>query len=217
MVAENWSNIGNSLSLSLSTHMYIIVSSHFDISTILLLLLPLLLILLLALLMAGKIEDPFEQPENSARAVKISWLARISEAFEISRHRFSSTDQNQDSLLVTLVRSQVSQEIRARLSNPVSYGGGYQPHSTHPHVHRNVNLQAETQNKFQNLRLKSNSNNPTLTETVNMYGKFEASESKMQNQFQNSRLESRSYNPSMTEIVQAQSQGQHRWRPKSDG
>ena len=169
-----------------------------------------LLILLLALLMAGKIEDPFEQPENSARAVKISGLTRISEAFEISRRRLSSADQNQDSLLVTLVRSQVSQEIRARLSNPVAYGGGYQPHPTHPHVHRNVNLQAETQNKFQNLRLKSNSNNPTLTETVNMYGKFEASESKMQNQFQNSRLESRSYNPSMTEIVQAQSQGQHR-------
>ena len=190
--------------------MYIIVSSHFDISTILLLLLPLLLILLLALLMAGKIEDPFEQPENSARAVKISGLTRISEAFEISHRRLSSTDQNQDSLLVTLVRSQVSQEIRARLSNPVSYGGGYQPHPTHPHVHRNVNLQAETQNKFQNLRLKSNCNNPTLTETVNMYGKFEASESKMQNQFQNSRLESRSYNASMTEIVQAQSQGQHR-------
>ena len=188
--------------------MYIIVSSHFDISTILLLLLPLLLILLLALLMAGKIEDPFEQPENSARAVKISGLTRISEAFEMSR--VISADQNVDSLLATLVRPQVSPEIRARLRNPVSYGGGYQPHLTHPHVHRNVNLQSEIQNKFQNLRLKSNSNNPTLTETVNMYGKFEASESKMQNQFQNSRLESRSYNPSMTEIVQAQSQGQHR-------
>ncbi|XP_050250560.1 uncharacterized protein LOC126697563 isoform X3 [Quercus robur] len=155
------------------------------------------------------IEDPFEQPENSAKAVRISALTRISEAFEISRRRLSSADQNQDSLLVTLVRSQVSQEIRARLSNPVSYGGGYQSHLTHPHVHRNVNLQAETQNKFQNLRLESNSNNPTLTETVNMYGKFEASESITQNQFQNSRLESRSYNPSMTEIVQAQSQGQH--------
>ncbi|KAM4093937.1 hypothetical protein ACB094_06G156400 [Castanea mollissima] len=156
------------------------------------------------------IEDPFEQPENSARAVKISELTRISEAFEISRRRLSSADQNQDSLLVTLVRSQVSQEIRSRLRNSVSYGGGYQPHLTHPHVHRNVNLQAETQNKFQNLRLTSNSNNPTLTETVNMYGKFEASESKTQYQFQNSRLESCSYNPSMTEIVQAQSQGQHR-------
>uniref|UniRef100_A0A7N2R9U6 Poly(A) RNA polymerase mitochondrial-like central palm domain-containing protein n=3 Tax=Quercus lobata TaxID=97700 RepID=A0A7N2R9U6_QUELO len=155
------------------------------------------------------IEDPFEQPENSAKAVRISGLTRISEAFENSHRRLSSADQNQDSLLVTLVRSQVSREIRARLSNPVSYSGGYQPHLTRPHVHRNVNLQAETQNKFQNLRLESNSNNPTLTETVNMYGKFEASESKKQNQFQNSRLESRSYNPSMTEIVQAQSQGQH--------
>ncbi|KAL0003187.1 hypothetical protein SO802_016968 [Lithocarpus litseifolius] len=155
------------------------------------------------------IEDPFEQPENSARAVSMSGLTRISKAFEISCRRLSSAEQNQDSLLVTLVRSQVSQEIRAGPRNPVSYGGGYQPHLTHPHVHRNVNLQAETQNKFQNLRLKSNSNNPTLTETVNMYGKFEASESKTQNQFQNSRLESRSFNPSMTEIVQAQSQGQH--------
>ena len=42
-----------SLFLSFSTHMHIIVSSHFDTSTVQLLLLPLLLILLLALLMAG--------------------------------------------------------------------------------------------------------------------------------------------------------------------
>ncbi|KAK4579251.1 hypothetical protein RGQ29_029076 [Quercus rubra] len=153
------------------------------------------------------IEDPFEQPENSARTVNKSGLTRISEAFEMSR--VISADQNVDSLLATLVRPQVSPEIRARLRNPVSYGGGYQPHLTHPHVHRNVNLQSEIQNKFQNLRLKSNSNNPTLTETVNMYGKFEASESKTQNQFQNSRLESCSYNPSMTELEQGRSQGQH--------
>uniref|UniRef100_A0A7N2MFA7 Poly(A) RNA polymerase mitochondrial-like central palm domain-containing protein n=1 Tax=Quercus lobata TaxID=97700 RepID=A0A7N2MFA7_QUELO len=150
------------------------------------------------------IEDPFEQTENSARAVNKSGLTRISEAFEMSR-----VISDLDSILATLVRPQVSPEIRARLRNPVSYGGGYQPHLTHPHVHRNVNLQSEIQNKFQNLRLKSNSNNPTRTETVNMYGKFEASESKTQNQFQNSRLESCSYNPSTTELEQGRSQGQH--------
>ncbi|KAL0003185.1 hypothetical protein SO802_016966 [Lithocarpus litseifolius] len=153
------------------------------------------------------IEDPFEQPENSARAVNKSGLTRISEAFEMSR--VISADQNLDSLLATLVRPQVSPEIRARLRNPVSYGGGYQPHLTHPHVHRNVNLQSQIQNKFRNLRLKSNSDNPTLTETVNMYGKFEASESKTQNQCQNLRLESLSYNPSMTELEQGRSRGQH--------
>ena len=92
--------------------MHIIVSSHLDTATVQLLLLPLLLILLLALLMAGKIEDPFEQPENSARAVKISGLTRISEAFEMSR--VISADQNLDSLLATLVWPQVSLEIRAR-------------------------------------------------------------------------------------------------------
>ncbi|XP_065635992.1 protein HESO1-like [Quercus suber] len=60
------------------------------------------------------IEDPFEQPENSARAVRMSGLTRISEVFEISRRRLSSADQNQDSLLTTLVRPQVSLEIKAR-------------------------------------------------------------------------------------------------------
>ena len=42
----------------------------------------------------------------------MSGLTRISEAFEMSR--VISADQNLDSLLATLVRPQVSQEIRAR-------------------------------------------------------------------------------------------------------
>ncbi|XP_075670578.1 protein HESO1-like isoform X2 [Castanea sativa] len=58
------------------------------------------------------IEDPFERTENSARAVSMSGLTRISEAFEMSR--VISADQNLDSLLATLVRPQVSPEIKAR-------------------------------------------------------------------------------------------------------
>ncbi|KAM4093936.1 hypothetical protein ACB094_06G156400 [Castanea mollissima] len=58
------------------------------------------------------IEDPFEWTENSARAVSMSGLTRISEAFEMSR--VISADQNLDSLLATLVRPQVSPEIKAR-------------------------------------------------------------------------------------------------------
>ncbi|KAF3959928.1 hypothetical protein CMV_015306 [Castanea mollissima] len=60
----------------------------------------------------AKIEDPFEWTENSARAVSMSGLTRISEAFEMSR--VISADQNLDSLLATLVRPQVSPEIKAR-------------------------------------------------------------------------------------------------------
>ena len=51
--SDNSDAILVTLFLSFSTHMHIIVSSHFDTSTVQLLLLPLLLILLLALLMAG--------------------------------------------------------------------------------------------------------------------------------------------------------------------
>lgn len=160
------------------------------------------------------IEDPFDQQENSVRAVCKSGLARITKAFEMSSVILSS--QNEDFLLARLFRPQVSQDIiaRAGLRNPASNVGGYHTHLTRPQVYRNVKLQSETQTQFQNLRQESCSYNPIKTETLNMNEQYQ---SKTWNQFQNLRLESCSNNPNLTGTATAHHhQVQHRWRPKSD-
>ena len=138
-------------------------------------------------------------------------MARISKAFEM----VISASQNEDLLLATLFRPQVSQDIiaRARLRNPASSVGGSHTHLTRPQVYRNVNLQSETQNQFQNLRLESCSYNPIKTEILNMNEQFQSKTY----QLQNLRLESCSNNPTLTGTeVAHHHQGQHRWRPKSD-
>uniref|UniRef100_A0A7N2MFV9 Uncharacterized protein n=1 Tax=Quercus lobata TaxID=97700 RepID=A0A7N2MFV9_QUELO len=94
------------------------------------------------------IEDPFDQQENSARAVCKSGLARITKAFEMSSVILSS--QNEDFLLARLFRPQVSQDIiaRAGLRNPASNVWGYHTHLTRPQVYRNVKLQSELRPNF---------------------------------------------------------------------
>ncbi|EXC19388.1 hypothetical protein L484_010405 [Morus notabilis] len=73
----------------------------------------------------SKIEDPFGQPENSARAVNASQLTKISEAFQSTYRRLVSRNQNQNDFLAPLVRQQTSQLIpRNQRYNPHSV---YQP------------------------------------------------------------------------------------------
>ncbi|KAL3732241.1 hypothetical protein ACJRO7_028988 [Eucalyptus globulus] len=72
----------------------------------------------------AKIEDPFEQPENTARAVSSRQLKRISEAFEITHHRLTSNSQNRSAVLAALVRPH---EVQFLTRTPVtngSYNGG---------------------------------------------------------------------------------------------
>ncbi|XP_024029244.1 protein HESO1 isoform X2 [Morus notabilis] len=72
-----------------------------------------------------QIEDPFGQPENSARAVNASQLTKISEAFQSTYRRLVSRNQNQNDFLAPLVRQQTSQLIpRNQRYNPHSV---YQP------------------------------------------------------------------------------------------
>jgi hypothetical protein len=86
-------------------------------------------------------------------AVSMSGLTKISEAFGMSHSRLISADQNEDSLLATLVRRQVSQSIaRACIKNPTYKGKGY----------RNVHLPSKTWHQYP----KRWSNNSTRTETV---------------------------------------------------
>lgn len=109
------------------------------------------------------IEDPFEQPENSARAVSMSNLTKISEAFQTTRHRLITANQNQVSLLAALVQQEVSQYIpRAPAWNATDNGRHshrYQHHPTRPQVE--MTSLSTTSQQFRNLRLESQPSSST--------------------------------------------------------
>ncbi|KAG5553539.1 hypothetical protein RHGRI_011415 [Rhododendron griersonianum] len=73
----------------------------------------------------AKVEDPFEQPANSARTVSSRQLGRISEVFRTTHHVLISGNQNQHSLIATLVTPQVSQLFARMPANPSGYNSGY--------------------------------------------------------------------------------------------
>nr|GMC98287.1 protein HESO1 [Ipomoea batatas] len=58
-----------------------------------------------------KIEDPFEQPVNSARGVSSKQLARISETFKTTCNKLSSPNQDPSLHISTLVRPRVSRSL----------------------------------------------------------------------------------------------------------
>lgn len=95
------------------------------------------LILWLGFGMAGQVEDPFEQPENTARAINARQLMRISEAFQMTHFRLTSVHQNQNSILNDLARPQISQFIikpSESASAPTFNMGNYPP--IYPQVHQ---------------------------------------------------------------------------------
>lgn len=71
------------------------------------------------------IEDPFEQPENTARAVSAANLMRISEAIQTTHHRLVMANQNQISFLDMLVRPRISRIIAGTPASNSSYTGGH--------------------------------------------------------------------------------------------
>lgn len=55
----------------------------------------------------GQIEDPLEQPANSARAVSGNQLNRIAEAFYTSHELLTSPNQTRTALVRSMVRQQI--------------------------------------------------------------------------------------------------------------
>lgn len=113
--------------------------------------------------MACQIEDPFEQPENTARAVSARQLKRISEAFEVTHHRLTSYSQNQPAVLAALVRPH---EVQFLTRTPVrngNYNGG-RPNMT-PWNQRALNSPSQMQH--QHRRMKNNRQGPTQSFTHN--------------------------------------------------
>ncbi|XP_030488952.2 protein HESO1 [Cannabis sativa] len=101
------------------------------------------------------IEDPFERPENSARAVNKSQLARISEAIQSTRNRLMSANVNKTSALSTLVQQQTFLLLPR---NQRYNAGGYQP-----------NWQAPEHVRSPNTRRGGNHLQPTRTQTAHSY------------------------------------------------
>lgn len=72
------------------------------------------------------IEDPFEQPENTARAVNNSQLTRISEVFTNTYHRIVAPNQTRNTLIPSLVRREISPFFPgAAFGNQMVNGGNY--------------------------------------------------------------------------------------------
>lgn len=99
------------------------------------------------------IEDPFEQPENTARAVSARNLERISEAFQTTYNRLILANHNQSSVLSTLVRPQIFNFIAGTpVLNP-----SYTPvrsQSTRQHISRAVSSSSQMQHQIQNARVE---------------------------------------------------------------
>ncbi|KAL6980589.1 Protein heso1 [Sarracenia purpurea var. burkii] len=108
------------------------------------------------------VEDPFEQPANTARAVGSRQLTRISEVFQTTHRVLMSRNQNQSSLIATLVRPHVLQFFVRTPNNPSSYSSG-----TRPQMHRALHTPPQVQHHIQNRRVNNRPNSAAMHMPVN--------------------------------------------------
>ncbi|KAH9702263.1 protein HESO1 [Citrus sinensis] len=136
-----------------------------------------------------KIEDPFEQPENSARAVSEKNLAKISNAFEMTHFRLTSTNQTRYALLSSLARPYILQFFGESPVRYANYNNGHR--RARPQSHKSVNSPLQAQHQSHNARRENRPNRPMSQQSV------------QQHQSQ--------------PVRQNNGQVQRIWRPKSDG
>ncbi|KAG5599381.1 hypothetical protein H5410_030751, partial [Solanum commersonii] len=67
------------------------------------------------------VEDPFEQPLNSARGVSTKQLTRIEEAFKSTHFMLCSSNQNENEIISTLVKPHVSKFVARPSGNQNNY------------------------------------------------------------------------------------------------
>lgn len=92
------------------------------------------------------IEDPFEQPANTARTVSEKKLIEISEAFQATHLTLISSNLTRNALLVALARPTIYPQI---LNGPAGYSSHYGGHNpmTHSQAHRAGNS-SQSQQQF---------------------------------------------------------------------
>lgn len=113
------------------------------------------------------IEDPFEQPENTARAVNSNQLTRIAEAFTNTYLRLTARNQTRNSLIPSLVRPELSRfspEVAFR--NGGANGGAYS--RTNQNTYGGNHSQFQTQ--LQKARQVNHSDNMTTRKPKQAYG-----------------------------------------------
>ncbi|KAJ7960158.1 protein HESO1-like isoform X1 [Quillaja saponaria] len=109
----------------------------------------------------AKIEDPFEQPVNTARGVSAEQLTRISEVFRMTCSRLTSGNPYQSALLAVLVQRQVAQYILNTHPGNTSHSGGrYQP--ARPQVQRSMDSPSQMQCQVQKKDAESSSNTSSV-------------------------------------------------------
>lgn len=110
------------------------------------------------------VEDPFEQPVNTARTVSFRHLTRISEAFQGTHYALTSRNQSHSSLIPTLVRPHVSQSIWRTPNNPSGHNASNS--RPRPQMHRAVHSPSQVLHQFQNMRIDRRPSNVTTQRMV---------------------------------------------------
>ncbi|KAL0401310.1 UNVERIFIED_CONTAM: protein HESO1 [Sesamum latifolium] len=113
------------------------------------------------------VEDPFEQPANTARTVSSNQLIKISDAIQATHGILTSPNHNQTSLVSALAGEHICRSLmRASVSTPVIKSGTRNPGANHSRndlktrpERRQTPLQ--TQNKPQNKRMDKRQNDAT--------------------------------------------------------
>ncbi|XP_043723045.1 protein HESO1 isoform X2 [Telopea speciosissima] len=95
-----------------------------------------------------KIEDPFEQSDNAARAVSMIQLTKISDAFEVTHHRLISANHDKSSLIASLIRPQIRSKLIERTSQENS--SSRRGHYLGSHPPRAAAVPSPSLNQFQN-------------------------------------------------------------------
>ncbi|GAV70323.1 hypothetical protein CFOL_v3_13821 [Cephalotus follicularis] len=115
------------------------------------------------------IEDPFEQPENTARSVSARQLTKISEAFETTRRWLISPNKNQNSILAAIVGPQIPHfQMRTPVISlsiarraPVTYPSYSSGRNFPPQAERASHSAAQVDRNPQNMRREFRSRNLT--------------------------------------------------------
>ncbi|XP_065872244.1 protein HESO1 [Euphorbia lathyris] len=180
------------------------------------------------------IEDPFEQPENTARAVRAANLDRISEAFQMTYHSLIMANQIRSSLIGVLVRPQIFSFIAAGV--PVGNPGYGPPHyQSIQQIGWPMHSPPQVQRQIHNSRQERHANYLTTRKPENFRKNSRSQVESMRlekhpNYFTKQRQETlpdnsinqrtQSY-PNTSRrpkpAVHHNAQDQHVWRPKLDG
>ncbi|XP_021757267.1 protein HESO1-like [Chenopodium quinoa] len=108
------------------------------------------------------IEDPFEQPENTARAVTNTQLTRIGEVFTNTYHRIIAPNQTRNTLIPSLVRYEISHFFPgAAFASPMANGRAYPRTNHNARYSSSSNSSLQFQHPFQRTRQLSHPNNMT--------------------------------------------------------